>query len=115
MRLLFAICLLMFTPPAAAAVAAAAPPEQQLRTLFDSDWQWRLQSQPEYATALGDYRYDAQLSDTSLAASRADRSATGRLANNQPAAAPAANAASTKIRIISLLRPASITGTKSEL
>jgi uncharacterized protein (DUF885 family) len=45
--------------------------DQQARALFASDWQWRLQNQPEFATLVGDYRYDAALSDTSLAASRA--------------------------------------------
>jgi uncharacterized protein (DUF885 family) len=68
MRRLFAICVFMFAPlPAWAADSA----DQQARALFASDWQWRLQSQPELATAIGDYRYDATLSDTSLAASRA--------------------------------------------
>ncbi|MES2757971.1 MAG: DUF885 domain-containing protein [Pseudomonadota bacterium] len=39
--------------------------------MFASDWQWRLQNNPEFATTIGDHRYDATLSDTSLAASRA--------------------------------------------
>ncbi|MFB9245334.1 DUF885 domain-containing protein [Massilia antarctica] len=75
MRKLTAICVLMLAPLVAGAAPAAAPeratPDQQARALFDSDWQWRLQNQPEYATALGDYRYDTSLSDTTLAASRA--------------------------------------------
>ena len=68
MRRLFAICVFMFAPAAAWAADSA---DQQARALFSSDWQWRLQNQPELATTVGDYRYDATLSDTSLAASRA--------------------------------------------
>lgn len=68
MRRLFAICVFMFAPGAAWAADSA---EQQARALFACDWQWRLQNQPELATTVGDYRYDAALSDTSLAASRA--------------------------------------------
>ncbi len=68
MRRLFAICVFMFAPGAAWASDSA---DQQARALFASDWQWRLQNQPELATTVGDYRYDAALSDTSLAASRA--------------------------------------------
>ncbi|NHZ78078.1 DUF885 family protein [Massilia sp. CCM 8695] len=75
MRKLIAICVLMLAPLAAGAGPAVTPerltPDQQARALFDSDWQWRLQNQPEYATTVGDYRYDATLSDTTLAASRA--------------------------------------------
>ncbi|MDL2355744.1 MAG: DUF885 domain-containing protein [Pseudomonadota bacterium] len=69
MRKLFAICVFMFAP--AASWAAADSADQQARNLFAADWQWRLQNQPELATAIGDYRYDASLSDSSLAASRA--------------------------------------------
>ncbi len=68
MRRLFAICVFMFAPAGAWAAESA---DQQARALFASDWQWRLQNQPELATTVGDYRYDAALSDTSLAASRA--------------------------------------------
>ncbi len=68
MRRLFAICVFMFAPGAAWAADSA---DQQARALFASDWQWRLQTQPEFATTVGDYRYDATLSDSSLAGSRA--------------------------------------------
>ena len=62
------ISVVLLAPLAALAGDGA---DQQARALFDADWQWRMQSQPEYATMVGDYRYDAALSDTSLAASRA--------------------------------------------
>jgi uncharacterized protein (DUF885 family) len=68
MRRLFAICVFMFAPAGAWAADSA---DQQARALFAADWQWRLQNQPEFATTVGDNRYDATLSDTSLAASRA--------------------------------------------
>jgi uncharacterized protein (DUF885 family) len=42
----------------------------QMRALFERDWQWRLRHQPEYATGIGEHRYDALLSDTSLAEQR---------------------------------------------
>lgn len=67
MRRLFAICVFMFAPSAAFAADTA---DQQARALFAADWQWRLQNQPEFATAVGDARYNGALSDTSLAASR---------------------------------------------
>lgn len=41
--------------------------------LFERDWQWRLEQHPEYATTLGERRYNDRLSDTSLAAVRARR------------------------------------------
>src|ERR1700712_4114049 len=37
----------------------------RFRALLDSDWQWRMQQFPEYATALGDHRYDDRLTDAS--------------------------------------------------
>jgi uncharacterized protein (DUF885 family) len=42
----------------------------QLDTLFESDWQWTLAHNPEFATQLGDPRYNHQLSVTTLAAQR---------------------------------------------
>jgi uncharacterized protein (DUF885 family) len=61
MRRLFATFALLV--PLAAIGADSA--SEQARTLFERDWQWRLQHQPEYATSIGDYRYDATLSDIS--------------------------------------------------
>ena len=74
MRRLLALCAtclvgtLLLAPRAGLAVGT---PDQQATQLFDADWQWRLQAEPEFATSVGDHRYDARLSDTSLAASRA--------------------------------------------
>src|SRR6266700_3787227 len=38
---------------------------QQLLSLFDEQWQYRLRSNPEWATTLGDNRYNDRLSDNS--------------------------------------------------
>jgi len=65
-RFAFALAL------AAAMPAAAAPPDDLAR-LIDEHWAWYLQANPEYATALGERRYDDRLSDVSLA--EADRQA----------------------------------------
>jgi len=37
----------------------------RFRALLDSDWQWRMQQFPEWATALGDHRFDDKLRDAS--------------------------------------------------
>lgn len=51
-----------------APLSHAATPQQQLNALFDSDWQWSMRNAPEFATAVGDNRYNDRLSDVSLAA-----------------------------------------------
>ena len=75
MRTLYALPVALLMPLLALAGTKAdlhAPhADQQAKALFDTDWQWRMQHQPEYATTVGDYRYNATLSDTTLAASRA--------------------------------------------
>ena len=68
MRTLFALTVILLAPLAGLAGDGA---DQQARSLFDADWQWRMQNQPEYATMVGDYRFNASLSDTSLAAMKA--------------------------------------------
>jgi uncharacterized protein (DUF885 family) len=68
MVVLLAAALLLAPPGAVAADNA----KDQARALFERDWQWRLQHQPEYATSLGDHRYDATLSDSSLAGAAKD-------------------------------------------
>ncbi len=37
----------------------------RFRSLLDSDWQWRMQQFPEWATDVGDHRYDDRLTDAS--------------------------------------------------
>jgi uncharacterized protein (DUF885 family) len=64
MRKLFAsiVLLVPFVCGAADTTTDAA------RRLFEREWQWQLRQQPEYATTIGEHRFDASLSDTSLAA-----------------------------------------------
>jgi len=71
MRQLLVIPALLLTLLAPPGVMAGSAADQAALALFDSDWQWRLQTQPEYATLIGDNRFDATLSDTTLAAARA--------------------------------------------
>ncbi len=68
MRKLLATTVFLLAP---LAVLAGDGADQQARALFDAEWQWRMQTQPEYATMVGDYRFDATLSDTTLAGLRA--------------------------------------------
>jgi uncharacterized protein (DUF885 family) len=37
----------------------------RFQALLDSDWQWQMQQSPEYATSVGDHRYDDKLTDAS--------------------------------------------------
>ena len=44
-----------------------APPAQwDLATLLDAEWEWRLRENPQFATTVGDHRYDDQLSKESI-------------------------------------------------
>ena len=47
---------------------AAETESQKLHALIDEEWEWQLRDRPENATALGDRRYDALLTDWSPAA-----------------------------------------------
>jgi len=64
MRKLFASIILLAPFVCGAADTAAL----EARRLFEREWQWQLRRQPEYATGIGEHRYDALLSDTSLEA-----------------------------------------------
>lgn len=70
-------------PPANAAAAdAAARPAanaQAFDTLLDQQWQYQLAHSPEFASIIGDKRYNDRWTDYSLAAVAADRSATADL------------------------------------
>ncbi len=64
MRKLFASLVLLLPVVCGAADTASL----EARRLFEREWQWQLRQQPEYATGIGEHRYDALLSDTSLQA-----------------------------------------------
>ena len=76
MRHFAALCVLFCLPLLA---NAASDADLQARALFETDWQWRMQNQPEYATTVGDYRYNHSLSDTTLAGLRAATLQHGRM------------------------------------
>jgi uncharacterized protein (DUF885 family) len=50
----------------------APTPSQQLVALLHDEWEFELRSSPEFATFLGDHRFDDQVSDNSEAAIRAN-------------------------------------------
>ncbi|WP_081897749.1 DUF885 family protein [Massilia sp. BSC265] len=64
MRKLFASIVLL----APFVCGAADTTVDSARRLFEREWQWQLRQQPEFATAIGEHRFDALLSDTTLAA-----------------------------------------------
>jgi len=49
----------------AAVPPTADSPRDQLRSLFDEEWQYTLRTHPEWATTLGDPRFNDRLSDNS--------------------------------------------------
>ncbi|MEE7567869.1 DUF885 family protein, partial [Xanthomonas sp. Kuri4-3] len=83
-------------PPAGKASAAPAPsasPEpaaQAFDALLDRQWQYQLAHNPEFASIIGDRRYNDRWSDYSLAAVAADREATAALLTQFEAVDPAA-------------------------
>ncbi|HEY5057121.1 MAG TPA: hypothetical protein VII58_13230, partial [Acidobacteriaceae bacterium] len=71
-RLLLAAALLLLPclalraqPPTASASGASATAPRDLARLLDEIWQDKLKHDPEYATFLGDKRYDTELDDHS--------------------------------------------------
>jgi uncharacterized protein (DUF885 family) len=52
-------------PPAQNAMPNAETRRQQLLSLLDEEWQYELRSSPEFATSVGDNRYNDRLSDVS--------------------------------------------------
>ena len=70
-RMLVAALTLLWALPAAAAEALPAPDAQarnaSLRAVAGDYWEFYLRENPEAATALGEYRYNARLTDYSLA------------------------------------------------
>jgi uncharacterized protein (DUF885 family) len=56
------------TEPASAQTTAGNGPANEARALFDESWQWTMREFPEFATYLGDHRYDDRLTDLSAAA-----------------------------------------------
>lgn len=66
------VIFLSATPIMAQAKSTPESRRQQLHSLFDEEWQYRLRTRPEYATTLGDKRYNDRLGDQSAAFFKSD-------------------------------------------
>jgi hypothetical protein len=66
--LISALLLPILCAPACADAPAASADAAKLRALFDEEWQWTLREYPEFATGVGDNRYNDKLTDLSLPA-----------------------------------------------
>jgi uncharacterized protein (DUF885 family) len=63
------------SPAPGAMPAVSEATAKSLHSLFDREWEWRLQDWPLLATGIGDHRYDDKLPDAGLASwkARADK------------------------------------------
>ena len=70
MKRLLAIAAIGFAAavPCMSHAAVDATETKKLHALFDADWEDTLRRSPEFATDLGDYRYNDRLTDRSIAA-----------------------------------------------
>ena len=71
--LLLLVALIAGTPARANGPDAAEEETRKLHALFDEEWQWSLRNNPEFATSIGDPRYDDQLRDLSAEAIEASK------------------------------------------
>ena len=71
--LLFAVVTALATSTALAAPSDVATRVKALNDLLAEQWQWTLKEGPEFATILGDLRYNDQWSDVSLAHAQAQK------------------------------------------
>jgi uncharacterized protein (DUF885 family) len=81
-------------------------PREQLRSLFDEEWQYTLRTNPEWATTLGDSRFNDRLSDNSLQFFQSDldqrRKFLARFEAIDPASLPSQDALSRQLMIRAL-------------
>lgn len=79
-KLALALCAALLTASAASAQELSAVDLDRrrvaLRELLDEQWEYTLRTSPEFASILGDRRYNDQVSDVSEAAVKADREVT---------------------------------------
>jgi uncharacterized protein (DUF885 family) len=64
--ILAAVLVLAMTPDLPGQTTDLAARRQALNQLLDEQWQYTLRETPEFATIIGDYRYNDRLSDASL-------------------------------------------------
>src|SRR6202167_1899159 len=111
--LIFLVCVFTSVPVQtshaqnhAATPAAAERRRDQLRSLFDEEWQYTLRTNPEWATALGDPRYNDRLSDNSPQFFQSDlqqsRNFLARFEAINPATLPPQDALSRELMIRAL-------------
>lgn len=64
-----AFVVLVLTSQGRAGVALASPDDaKKIHSLFDEEWQWSLREYPEFATRIGDLRFNDRLTDLSAPA-----------------------------------------------
>ncbi|MGZ5443451.1 MAG: DUF885 domain-containing protein [Thermoanaerobaculia bacterium] len=82
-KLALALCAVLLTAPAALAQELSAADLDRrrvaLRDLLSEQWEYTLRTSPEFASILGDRRYNDQVSDVSEAAVKADLEMTRRV------------------------------------
>jgi len=74
-RLTAFLLLLVLAPGTVHAQSQAKPPGdafRQLHSLFDEQWEYEMRTHPEWATSIGDNRYNDRLSDESAEAVQAE-------------------------------------------
>jgi uncharacterized protein (DUF885 family) len=64
--------------PVGTQAAPREDPSTEARALFDDYWQWTMREFPEFATYLGDHRYDDRLADLSASAIARRRAARAK-------------------------------------
>jgi uncharacterized protein (DUF885 family) len=62
------LMILLTASTVMAQIVSSSEPAKKLHQLFEKDWQWRLEQYPEFATVLGDNRYNDRLTDYSMEA-----------------------------------------------
>jgi uncharacterized protein (DUF885 family) len=62
------LSLLAPATPARAGTSSATQEATTLHTLFEEEWQWTLREYPEFATSVGDQKYNDKLTDLSVLA-----------------------------------------------
>ncbi|MEB1530499.1 DUF885 domain-containing protein [Xanthomonas sp. WHRI 7945] len=96
------------TPPQpATATATAAPlqkPDEAFAALLDAQWQYQLEHHPEFASIIGDTRYNDRWSDYSPAALQAERQATAEFLKRFEAVDATALSAQDQLSLQMMLR-----------
>ncbi|MDL5366304.1 DUF885 family protein [Xanthomonas sp. NCPPB 2654] len=90
--------------PATAAATPAQKPDQAFAALLDAQWQYQLEHHPEFASIIGDTRYNDRWSDYSPAALQAERQATAEFLKRFEAVDATALSAQDQLSLQMMLR-----------